>query len=151
MSTAEVARVLDDLRRLALVWPQGGTTLMLSPGIVEILPTPLGLGSPLSVLLPMLTVSQLGAIGRELGTSPVQGKAKIIKQVSERLSDPVSMRQLLAGAPAGCAELLAQAAWSRPGSGWAMPKVRCTDLRWGQIHHAGGVGHGARPADRRGL
>ena len=75
VGTAEVERALAELRRRALAWPDAEGTLRLAPGLTDLLPVPLNLGSPARLLLPMLTVDQLSAIGRELGTGAPRRKA----------------------------------------------------------------------------
>lgn len=114
MGTAEVERALAELRRRALVWPGAEAVLRLSPGVADLLPVPLNLGTPVRLLLPLLTVEQLSAIGRELGTGAPRRKAELSTWIAQRLADPITVRTLLADAPAGGAELLADAAWASP-------------------------------------
>jgi len=114
VTRSEVDRVLAELKRRALVWSGGGSTLRLSPGVTDLLPTPLGLGTPLGRILPMLTVDQLRTLGRAIGAPPARGKAETIDRVAERLADPETVFNLLIGAPDGVAELLAKAMWRSP-------------------------------------
>ena len=114
VGTAQVEQALAELRRRALAWPDAEGTLRLAPGLTDLLPVPLNLGSPARLLLPMLTVDQLSAIGRELGTGAPRRKAELSTWIAQRLADPITVRTLVADAPAGVAELLADAAWASP-------------------------------------
>ena len=114
VGTAEVERALAELRRRALVWPDAEGALRLSPGVADLLPVPLNLGGPAPLLLALLTVDQLSAIGRELGTGAPRRKAELSAWIAQRLADPLTIRTLVADAPPGVAELVADAAWASP-------------------------------------
>ncbi len=104
---------LAGLRRLALVWPTGARLAM--PGSLRaMLPNPLSLGRPASELLGALTVEQLQRIGARYGLQGLPRKAAWVAEIGAAISEPDTVRRLLAAAAPEVRELVEQVAWHGP-------------------------------------
>ncbi|WP_299038538.1 helicase-associated domain-containing protein [uncultured Pseudokineococcus sp.] len=89
-----LAPPLDWLAERVLV-RRDGDHLVLSPGLREVIPYPLGLGPPLAVLLPELTVAQLTLLLRAHGRPAPGRKAESVAAVHALLSDGDAVRHLV--------------------------------------------------------
>ncbi|HTF51262.1 MAG TPA: helicase-associated domain-containing protein [Pseudonocardia sp.] len=84
---ARLTDQLTQLRRLALVWPNGER--LATPGMLgELMPSPLALGRPARALLGHLTVQALRRIGGQYGLAGLPDKAAWVTALSAAIGDP---------------------------------------------------------------
>jgi len=113
---AEVDRLLAALAERALVWydDDRAERLRLAGGLRGFWAEPLGLGRPVRRLLDALPPARLRELARTLRTAVGPAGSSPVAAVAGLLTDPAAVRPLVAGAPPAVAELLLEAAWSRP-------------------------------------
>lgn len=133
---ALLGETLDELARLALVWPDGDRLrLGEATASVEIRTGgPLGAGLPVDVLLPEVSRGAMREIALNLGLnlSTAGHFGQLTALVSRALRDPHLIRSVAAGAPPRTGEILAGlASFGLPGSpGTAFESILSKDVEW---------------------
>ncbi len=142
-----VRQVVDRLREACLVWPAGaadgadGTAggtrgpgdapasddaqdpaddlrLQVNPGVLDLLPDPLGLGRPAGRLLADVSADALRAVLRRWGVTPPTRKAAMAATVLRRLAEPGHVRSVLGTAPPAVARTLTELAQAAAAVGY---------------------------------
>lgn len=114
-----VDRVLGWLRERAIVWPGTADTLAYPPVLHELIPNPLGLGTPARRLLGGVSAPALNAILVKLGLPRQKTKQATVDAVVAGLADGHRVRALVAAAPGAVADELTQMALGAPAEGTA--------------------------------
>ncbi len=105
---ADVAHWVDLLLSAALVWqlPAGvagehrsAGGVRVNPGVPAVLPVPLGLGRPASVVLAEVSATELAKVTRRWGLDVPKRKADQVAAVSAVLADGALVREMVGGAP----------------------------------------------------
>ena len=117
----ELARAVEEMRRLAVLWPVDGR-LRISSTWQELLPDPLGLGRPARELFARLTVAQLQRVGSALGVGGCTRKEEWVEAVAAAVAEPSTVEARLAGVPPELATAVRRIAWHGPRAmGVALP------------------------------
>jgi hypothetical protein len=115
--TADLDRTLQALREdgavTVLRTTAGDRRYRIDVGLAAVFTAPLGLGPELSVLAEHRTVEDLQVVLRALGETPRTRKQELVSQLVAVLGDHDRVRALVAGAPAGLAGQLVEAAFGR--------------------------------------
>ncbi len=96
---AAVMAHLDRLSDLAAVWFDGDR-LRHNPALEELIPRPMGIGVPVTLLLERLGRAEVAATAGACGLPTSGSRAALIGRLVELLTDPDRVRASLAGAPA---------------------------------------------------
>ncbi|MBA2640174.1 MAG: helicase-associated domain-containing protein [Nocardioidaceae bacterium] len=160
----QVDRVLHWLRTRAIVWPDPSTegaadTLAYPVALHDLMPAPLGLGTPARLLLEPISAANLNTMLTQLGLPRRSTKRATLDAVVTALADGDRIRTLVASAPPEVAAELTrlaveqsaddgdgylyagQAAWERrrQASQWAGDRALLVRAAWG--------GHAEMPAE----
>ena len=110
----DVTPVLEQLADRALAWPESGGRVRTPPSNEVIGIEIAGLGPSIAEYLPQRTVQDLKEMCALLRIDTDGRKAGIVDRLLAYFRDPANLTRLLAGAPDGTAELLAEFAWHGP-------------------------------------
>ncbi|MEO3860731.1 helicase-associated domain-containing protein [Acrocarpospora sp. B8E8] len=105
--------LLDQLERRALVW-RDGDGLRICSALLQVLPTPLGLGPGLAEVLAQVTVADLTEMLKRLGGAGTGRKAVLVDSVAAILADHERLAALITRAPEGTRDLLDGFVWQGP-------------------------------------
>lgn len=110
-----VRRYLDVLTDAGLLWPADGAARLdddapwcVNPGLLALLPDPLGLGLPAAYVLPGVPARSLQRVAKKWGLTAPSRKDDLVALVADRLADPEHVRRLLGPAPDGVVAFLLQ-------------------------------------------
>ncbi|MFF4365126.1 helicase-associated domain-containing protein [Streptomyces sp. NPDC001594] len=106
--------VLETLADHALVWPDGNGTLRMTASLRQAWDAPLGLDSPLEMLLTGATSDELRGMLVALGIKPPGTKQQRLAALMEHHSDPQAIAEVVARAPAVTQKLLTHRAGAAP-------------------------------------
>ncbi|MBA2509559.1 MAG: helicase-associated domain-containing protein [Nocardioidaceae bacterium] len=115
----QVDRVLGWLRARVIVWPGSADTLAYPPVLHELIPNPLGLGTPAGRLLGGVSAADLNAMLVKLGLPRQKTKQATLDAVVAALADGDQVRALVTAAPGAVAEELTQMALGASAEGSA--------------------------------
>ncbi len=87
-----VAEVVSWLVHRAIAWPAEDDRIAFSDGLCTLFPNPLGLGTPLRLLLPDHNVLSLQRIAASLGIEAPKNKATLVESLLDKLSDRCFVR-----------------------------------------------------------
>jgi len=124
------------LGELALVVRADGRTLVLAAPL-RLLAEPLGLGTRLADVLAVLPVGRLRAIAETWVDEPARRKAELAAQVAAAVSDPETVRAIVADAPSNVRTLLRDLAWNGPRLSGRDPGERGSDYGYTGGYHDG--------------
>ncbi|MET0864322.1 MAG: helicase-associated domain-containing protein [Nakamurella sp.] len=83
----------------ALAWLADEESVVVNPAVPIVIPEPLGIGRTVASHLERTPVGQLRDIARNLGLAQSSRREELIAMITEELTDPTSVRGLIAAAP----------------------------------------------------
>ncbi|QTE29560.1 helicase C-terminal domain-containing protein [Pengzhenrongella sicca] len=101
-----VERSLRVLAEGALAWPRPDGSLVLNPGVHEVIPYPLGFGRPAEVVLADIPVADLKRVLKRWGVAQPGRRSELVEAVRTYLADGSRVRMLLGDAPTSVARVL---------------------------------------------
>ncbi len=100
-----VADWLAHLFVSGLAWPDGDR-VRLNPGVLAVLPCPLGVGQSAALLVPEVSAEALHKVARRWGVDVPKRKADVVDAVLTTLGDPAAVRRIAGAAPSGVTDVL---------------------------------------------
>ena len=111
---APADRPVERLRCLALVWGQPDSLHLVRAARQAVGSYPAGLGPPLAEALGRRSPARRAALLEDLGLPPAGNTDAALAALADRLGDPATLQELLAGAPDGARAVLDRLTWGPP-------------------------------------